>query len=814
MSILKIKPTEDYKTQSPLEVIQEFESDLNLGLSDTIVKQDISDYGYNEILTSKPSVLLRFLKRFWGLSAWMLEITIIISWILQRYSDVIIILSLMILNAILGFIQDQKVSNAVEKLKQKLNINAKVLRSKIWIPIPARELVPGDIIRVRMGDFVPADLKIIEGGLSLDQSSITGESNPVSVNSPDLVYAGSIIKQGEALAIVVNTGKNTFFGKTTELVTIAHPKLHMEDLISKTVRYLFIFVVILILIILIIASIKSLNLLELLPLFLVLLLSAIPVALPVMFTMTMALGSMELLKKGVLVTRLSASEDAANMDVLCTDKTGTITTNKLSIEKIIPYLNVPNDEILLMGALASQEANQDPIDLAFIRAIKQKKLDLFSHKILEFRPFDPQRRRTEVDIDEGGKKITVFKGAVKTIISLCSESIELSNWAEPILSTLSVDGSRVLAIASQKEDSNILLLGLVALSDPLRIDSKELVDDLHSLGITVKIITGDNIAIAQHISKEIGLNGTITHGLDLNKMIKEDPQQALRIVDQSDGFAEIYPQDKLEIVKILQNAGHTVGMTGDGVNDAPALRQAEVGIAVQSATDVAKESASVVLTTSGIVDIIDLVKTGRVIYQRIKVWLLNKLVRTLLKNLLVVIAFLATGLFITNAFSMILILLLNDFMKITLATDNMTPNSQPDSWNISKLVRSAVILGLISLGESFLILYLGDIFFGVISNVPQLQTFTFELLLFSAVFQIFDIREKNHFWHSKPSRSLFISMVIDLICGILIGLFGLPGLVPISMDLMIFTIGMTFFFFLIVNDAIKFFLHNKKIIDW
>ena len=305
----------------------------------------------------------------------------------------------------------------------------------------------------------PADLKLIEGSLSVDQSPITGESTLISINPSDLIYAGSIVKQGEALTIVLNTGNNTFFGKTTELVKIARPKLHMEALIGKTVKILFLFVISLIIITSILALYKKIDFLELLPLFLVLLLSAIPVALPVMFTITMALGSMELLKKGVLVTRLSASEDIANMDVLCTDKTGTITTNQLTVTEIIPYSKVSINELLLMGALASQEANQDPIDLAFIQAARQRNLDMFSYKIVQFRPFDPQRRRTEVEIYDGLNKMTILKGAVSTIISLCAESLVLSQWSEPILSTLAEEGARVLAIASQKEDLKYHLLG-------------------------------------------------------------------------------------------------------------------------------------------------------------------------------------------------------------------------------------------------------------------------------------------------------------------------------------------------------------------
>ncbi len=804
----------DLLSLAPTEILERLGSSVEKGLTQSEAAARLKQYGANEIPEKKINPWRQFVKKFWGLSPWMLELIIILSLILHKFSDVYIVTALLVVNAILGFAQEQRASQAVDMLRSKLQVSARTLRDGVWKVLPAHELVPGDIIRLRAGDFVPADIKIITGELGVDQSTLTGESMEVEKAPGDILYSGSIVRRSEATGIVALTGVRTYYGRTTELVQIARPKLHAEEVISRVVRWLFIIVGALLAVTLVFMLIRGIPLLDMLPLMLVLLLGAVPVALPVMFTVSMALGSMQLAKKGVLVTRLSASDDAATMDVLCVDKTGTITTNRLAITGVLPVDSSSERDIILYGAAASQEANHDPIDMAFISAARERGIDILGVNQKSFVPFDPKTRRTEALVEVNGAELRVIKGAVKTIADACGLAPEAVEELEARTQTSTQAGAKTLAVAWARGQEQPHLAGIVTLSDTPRADSALLIKELRALGVSVKMLTGDALPIAREIASSVGLGRNVRRVADLEEAAGQDALQAGQIAESSDGFAEIYPEGKYTVVKSLQARKHVVGMTGDGVNDAPALRQAEVGIAVSTATDVAKGAASVVLTDEGLAGIVDLVKNGRMVYQRIATWIINKISRTIIKSAFVVFAFLITGKFVVSAFAMMLMMLMTDFVKISFATDNVRGSQTPEDWNMVALVKISVIMGLLMVVEAFALLYIGFAHFGIRNNDQALCTFSFELLFYFAMFSIFAVRERGHFWDSLPSKTLLIANGADLVIGTVLATVGIPGLSPLPLATTAFVFFYSLFFTLVVNDLIKFFLVRKVGLSW
>ena len=796
------------------QAVERLSVDIKTGLTEEEIEKRTRTFGFNEIPEIKKSPLMRFLKKFWGLTAWMLELTMLISFTLGRYLDLYIIGALLLFNSILSYLQEEKASGIINSLMKNLQVNARVLREGKWKAVPARELVPGDIVRVRAGDFVVADLKIITGELEADQSALTGESMTVKKKENSVLYSGSIIKGGEANSIVLATGEKTYFGKTAQLVQIARPKLHMEEITSKVVTWLLIIVISLLGLTIMISVARGGSLLEILPLTLILLVSAVPVAFPAMFTLSMALGSIELANKGVLVTRLTASEDVATMNTLCADKTGTITMNRLTITNIYPVTDFAEEDVILYGALASQEANMDPIDLAFLAFARDKKLLNQEYVQKEFVPFDPETKRTEAVVQKNSQRFRVMKGAVRIIAELCGLADAEIDRLEDSMGGLAMKGYRTLAVALEDQTGKSKLVGLVAMYDNPRQDSEKLIRELKSLGISIKMLTGDALPIAREIANNVGLGENIVTSKNLKTYAKEDQVKAAEIAEKSDGFAEIYPEDKYMIVKSLQLKGHVVGMTGDGVNDAPALKQAEVGIAVSNATDVAKRSASIVLTGEGLSSIVDLVKAGRMIYQRITTWTLNKIIKTFTIVFFVTMSFILTGLSVINTFDIVLLLFLTDFVTLSLSTDNVRWSPKPDTWDITGLVKVAVVLGIMILIEHFGLLYMGLRYSGFQSNIPELNTFVFEMLFFSGVFTIFIVREKGHFWNSVPSKILLTTIILDVIFAAVISTLGIPGLAPLPLR---YTLGVIVYYLVVVflvNDSIKYLLIKHAGMTW
>ena len=777
-------------------------TDPSAGLTEEEAQRRLAADGPNDVPEKASHPLLRFAGKFWGLSAWLIEMIAALSFALHKQADFAVALALLVANAILSFVQEQRASSAVEALRQKLRVVARVLRNSTWQTIAAHDLARGDIVRLRTGDFVPADVRLAAGSLRVDQSALTGESRQIDKQDGDLLYSGSIVRDGEATAVVTATGARTYFGRTTELVASAHPKLHVEEVISQVVRWLLLIVGTLVAVAVVVSLLEGQNLVEILPLALVLLMSAIPVALPVMFTVSMAVGSIELAREGVLVTRLSAADDAANMDTLCADKTGTLTMNRLALAGTLPQPGYREDEVIRSAALASNESDQDAIDLAFLKAARDRGLLSGAEVTRAFEPFSAATRRTAATVEVDNRRYSVTKGALRTIAELCHLDKAAEDALEATALTAAGKGYRALAVARAETDGPWQFLGMALLYDAPRPDSARLIADLAALGVGTKLLTGDALPVAREVAKIFGL-------ANITRMPKRETGLSAELIDSSDGFAEVFPEDKFAVVEMLQQAGRVVGMTGDGVNDAPALRQAEVGIAVSGATDVAKSAASVVLTTEGLTGIVALVRNGRAIYQRIVTWIINKVCSALLKAGFVVAALLLTGRFVISALGMVLLVFLTDFVKIALATDNVRPSKSPETWRIAPLVWISVFIGMLMVLEALAVLALGWRWFGLADHPGRLQTFSFEILLYLSLFSILSFRERRAFWKSRPSRIFALSILADAGLGVAIGLLGLAEMHPLSTIQLMALIGASLVISLGINDPIKTWLMSR-----
>jgi plasma-membrane proton-efflux P-type ATPase len=796
----------DTASASVPDTLAALRANPNKGLTRAEADARRKAHGYNEVTEEKAHPVLKFLGHFWGVSAWMLELIMLLSAVLRKYSDLAVVSALLVVNAVLSFMQERRAADVVETLRRRLQISARVLRDSNWQILPARELVPGDIVRIRTGDIVPADAKLFTGTLSVDESALTGESQDVDKAPGKVLSSGSVVRRGEGNAVVMLTGAATYFGRTTKLVQEASPKLHIESVVSGVVRWLFVIVGALLGVVIVLSLVRHAPLIEMIPLMLVLLMSAVPVALPVMFTVSMAVGSKELAKCGVLVTRLSAAEDAATMDVLCVDKTGTITMNQLVVTAVIPLEDTTESDVLFAGALASQEADQDPIDLAFLAAAKQRRIFADAKAITRifFAPFDAKKRRTEAVVQQNGQRLRVMKGAVRTVAEACGLQPEAIERLERESAKSASSGHRTLAVARGPEDAAPTLIGLVTLYDPLRPDARQLIAALRNLGVSVKMLTGDALAVASEIAHEVGL-GNIRRVSDLKVAGTQAGGKVVDLLADTDGFAEVYPEDKFTMVQHLQAAGHVSGMTGDGVNDAPALRQAEVGIAVSTATDVARGAASVVLTEPGLTNIVTLIEQGRTIYQRILTWIINKISRTILKAAFVAAAFVLTGKFVVSAIAMLLLVFMTDFAKIALATDRVRPSMKPETWSIGGFVIVSAVLGVAMVAEALVLLWIGWTRFGLATNSNALYTFSFLTLIYFGIFSIVSARERHWFWATLPSKTLVAALAADALVGTMLPFAHLPelGLMPLPawQALAIFTYAMICC--LVVNDTLK-----------
>jgi H+-transporting ATPase len=719
------------------------------GLSRQEAQQRLQQFGANAVPEARPHPLFVFLRKLWGPVPWMLEITIILQFILGRYPDVMITLSLLLVNGVLSFVQENRAQNALALLRQRLTIQARVLRDGDWRLLPAQELVPGDIIRVRAGDVVPADLRMADGQISVDQSALTGESALAEIAAGSTVYAGSTIKRGEGTAEVIATGSRTYYGKTADLVHTARTASHVEAIIQTIVKYLVLVNGVLAGVISIYGLVNNLPLTELLPFVLILLVASVPVALPTTFTLANALGSMALSQRGILTTRLSALTEAAGMEVLCTDKTGTLTRNQLKLVSVHAFAPYTEDDVLEFAALASDASTQDPIDLAVLDGVASRGKVVDRSSRLQFIPFDSKTKRTEARLQRADHISRAVKGFPATVASIAKSSADLSS----VVEQMAAQGDRVLSVAVGTDDE-LTLIGLIGLQNPPREDSQTVIEKLRELGIRIVMVTGDSPETARIVAGKLGIDGPVCSAEPLrNSSDLDDLDCAV--------FAGVYPDDKFRLVQGLQKRGRIVGMTGDGVNDAPALKQAEVGIAVANATDVAKASASLVLTNPGLTDMLVAVEAGRQIFQRMLTYTLNKIIKTFQIGMFLTLGLLITGVMITRPRLILLLLFANDFVTMAIATDRVSVSHKPDHWKIRPLVISALVLA-----SGWLVyLFAGLLVVQQVLHLPleELQTFVFVMLVFTGQANVYLVRERGHFWRSRPSLWLALSTIVDVI---------------------------------------------------
>jgi H+-transporting ATPase len=729
------------------------------GLSSSEALNRLEKYGPNEIPEKKESLLLKFLKNFWGPIPWMIEIAAIISLIIEEYDDFAIILAMLLINAMVRFWEEYKADNAVELLKQKLALKARVLRDGEWIELLAKDVVPGDIVRVRLGDIIPADIKLINGNyLQVDESVLTGESLPVEKQLSDVAYEGAIIRRGEMNGLVVGTGINTFFGKTTKLVGEAKTRSHFQQAIVKIGNYLIILAVSLVSIVFIVGLLRSEFFLLILQFALVLIVAAIPVALPAVLMVSMAVGAVDLAKKKAITKRLLSIEELAGMDILCSDKTGTITKNEISIARIEPLENYSENEVLLYGVLASREENKDPIDDAFFNKAKQIQEvndQVLNCSLVLFKPFDPVTKCTEAElINKSQVRFKASKGAIQVILSLSTNKEKVKDKVEELADSLAALGYRALGVAKTDENEQWQFIGIVGLMDPAREDSAETIKTAMNLGVNVKMVTGDHQAIAKEIAHNLGMGTNIVSS---SSILGKKDNETIALVETADGFSEVYPEHKYHIVELLQSKNHIIGMTGDGVNDAPALKKADVGIAVSNATDAAKSAADIVLTEPGLSVIISATKESRIIFERMKSYAIYRIAETIRILIFLVLAILIFRFYPITAVMIVILALLNDIPIMTIAFDNTRISSKPDRWRMQRVLILASVLGTAGVVFSFLIFLIGTFVFQL--DIVTLRTFIFLKLTVAGHMTIYLTRtDIDHFWKRPlPSKILFIT---------------------------------------------------------
>jgi H+-transporting ATPase len=751
------------------------------GLTTTEAQRRLRQFGPNAVVEEKAHPVKDFLKRFWAPIPWLLEGTIIIQLFLHETVEAAVIGGLLILNATISLVQEGRAQKALALLRQQLRVQARVRREGAWMTLPAEDLVPGDMIHLRQGSIVPADVMLEEGALLVDQSALTGESAAVSVQRGKTTYAGSIVRGGEANGEITATGTHTFFGKTAELVRTAGAANRQEHEIVAVVRNLFVVNATTVVIVVGFAHSQGMSLGFILPLLLSILLASIPVALPATFTLAAALGSVELSRRGVLITRLSALHDIASMTVLCSDKTGTLTRNEATVNALWPAPGFSEKDLLTAAALASDPAGQDPVDGAVVKAAADRGWRDGELERIAFQPFDPATKRAEAVYRDAHGSHRYLKGAPAVIAKLAAASESL--WQSPAADIVS-RGQRVIGVAAG-EGSELRLVGLLGLEDAVRDDSKEVVHAIQDAGVRVVMVTGDNAITASSVAQQVGIPGGVCpseqlHGHDTGETL------------DCGVFAGVFPEDKFKLVRRFQRRGEVVGMSGDGVNDAPALRQAEAGIAVANATDVAKAAAAMVLTRPGLDGVVPAIETSRRVFQRIITYTLNMLIKKIEMMALLVIGFLVTWHKPLTPMLMVLILFLNDFLTMSLATDRMEFSRRPNHWNTRSILKAAVVLAACKLAFSLGVFLLG--FYALHLDMRHLQTLMFATLIFSSQAGVYLLRERGHFWQSRPSRFLVMSSVLGLGVTATLALVGIlmPAISPLLL-LILFGVGLLYF---------------------
>jgi H+-transporting ATPase len=740
-------------------------------------------FGTNTVLEAVPSAWHRFFAKFWGPIPWMLEAALVLQLGLRQYVEAPMVGALLLFNATLGFIQEGRAGAALAALKKRLAPTALVRRDGEWIRLAASELVPGDAVKLSLGALVPADATIASGSVMIDQSMLTGESVPVDADPGSPVYAGALVRRGEAIAEVTATGPNTYFGRTAELVRVAHAASTEQAAIFAATRNLAIVNGLIAVLIIAYAYLLALPPADVIGLGLTALLGTIPVALPATFTLSAAFGAQTLARYGVLLTRLSATHEAAAMDILCTDKTGTLTRNTLGVVDVQAMPGFDRGRVLGLAVLASSETDQDPIDDA-IRTAAVGASHHMAERLVRFVPFDPSTKTSEAfALDSGGNELRIIKGAFEVIAELAETPAD----ARRMTDDLAAQGNRVIAVATGAPNA-LRLAGLVALSDPPREDSAPLITALRDMGVRTIMVTGDSPVTAAAIAREVGIVGDVC------------PQAFFDDLAGDYGvFARIVPEDKYRLVQVLQKHGHVVGMCGDGINDAPALRQAQIGIAVSSAADVAKAAAGMVLTEPGLVGIVHAVREGRIAFQRLLTYTFNMLVKKFEIVLFLAIGLAMTGHAIMTPALMVVMFMTNDFLSMSLTTDRASPSPAPSVWHMRSVTGAAIVLGACKLAFSTTILAIGKFKLGL--GPGELQALALVTLVFGNQALLYVLRERHRLWHSRPSVWVLASSAVDIAIVVTLASFGiLASALPWHIIALIFAAAIGF---ALVLDQIK-----------
>ncbi|MGD0050722.1 MAG: plasma-membrane proton-efflux P-type ATPase [Vulcanimicrobiaceae bacterium] len=749
------------------------------GLTAAEAAKRLTQYGPNEIAEKTENPFLKFLSYFWGPIPWMIEAAVILSGVVRHWLDFGVILLLLCTNAIVGFWEEHQAGNAIAALKSQLAVNARVRRDGKWVNPKVAELVPGDVIRMRLGDIVPADARLLAGDpIEVDQSALTGESLPVTRTPGQAVFSGSIIRQGETDAVVYATGTKTYFGKTAALVEQAHTVSHFQKAVLKIGNYLIVLAAVLVMVIVAVGLSRHDPMLETFEFALVLLVAAIPVAMPTVLSVTMAVGAKLLSKKQAIVTRLSSIEELAGVDILCSDKTGTLTENKLTLGDPFCLGDIAADKLILYAALASRAEDKDTIDLTVIAGVKDDKT-IKAYDVLHFQPFDPVHKRTEATVKGAdGKQFEVAKGAPQVILKMSNNAADAKAAVDKAVDAFAAQGFRSLGVAKADEKDQWQFLGVLPMFDPPRPTAKATIASAEEMGVDVKMVTGDQLAIAKQMARTLGLGTNILDAAALGDTKGHATDQEAAAIEKADGFAQVFPEHKYHIVDVLQQRGHIVGMTGDGVNDAPALKKADCGIAVSGATDAARAAASIVLMTAGLTVIIDAIKESRRIVQRMNSYAIYRIAETLRVLLFMTIAILVFNFYPITAVMIVMLALLNDGAILAIAYDNVIYKKQPEAWNMRLVLEIATVLGVIGPVAAFGLFYLGDRVFHL--GHPQIQTLMYLMLSVAGHLTIFITRTRGPFWSIRPARTLLFAVLGTQAFATLMAVYGLHIMTPIG----------------------------------
>ncbi len=824
-----MKKTDDYANQDINSTVSELGVSPETGLTSEEARKRLKEYGPNEIKEKTEPLWHRIFRRFWGPIPWMIEIAAILSAVVRKWEDCIIITVMLLVNGILDFLQEHRALNALAALKQKLSLEVTVLRDGKYQVVPARELVPGDIIKLRIGDVVPADVQLMDGDfLAVDQSALTGESLPVNRSREQVVYANTIVKQGEMTGIVINTGANTRFHSVVALVAKAslEERSHFQQMVINIGNFLIITTIILVAIIVWVGIFRQENLLELARFAMVLTVAAIPVALPAVLSVTMAVGALALAKRQAIVSRLTAIEELAGVDVFCSDKTGTLTKNEMHVAEPVTLGGHSEEELFLYAVLASRWENHDPIEIPIFHYMETRfpNVDWKSYKQTAFIPFDPVRKRTEARIQKDGKEFIVLKGAAQVLLDMAdlpdNEAIAITR----TIDLLASKGYRTLAVGvKQSEDGPVDLIGLIPLIDPPREDSAQVIRNMRDYGVRVKMVTGDNMAIAREIGKMLGfppramranqmsgkasseiinlaraLTSAIYHKFKGDVSMKEAARFAdsvieelkkiydtsliereflhthesalTEMIEEVDIFAEVVPEDKYSLVAMLQKSGHIVGMTGDGVNDAPALKKADCGFAVSNATDAARAAADIILTAPGLSVINAAIEQARITFERMKSYTYYRIAETIRVLLFMTLSILIFNFYPITAVMIVLLALLNDIPILTIAYDNTRIQQEPVRWNMKELIIVSTVLGIAGVMSSFLLFFILE---EMQFPEPMIQSMMFVKLIVAGHTTIFVTRTEDWMWKRPfPSWILVQSSFWSAVAGTMIGVYG------------------------------------------